>query len=162
VNGDGAADVIVGAKLADVGAVDGGAAFVISGRLFFEPFGQGCAGLVASASGEPALGASFELELSGALPGLPAWPFLGISDTSWQGLPLPLDLALFGAPGCKLLTGMDVSLPTQVTDVVGEAAVSIPLPATPGLAGLVIHAQWGSIDPFALATSNGLHVTIQP
>jgi len=162
VNGDGAADVIVGAKLSDLGQPDGGAALVLSGRAFAEPFGQGCAGLSSSLTGTPALGSSITLGLTGAVPSVPAWPFLGGSDRSWLGLPLPLDLASLGAPGCNLLVAPTLLQPTQVVDALGAASLVIMVPTDPGIVGATVHAQWASIDPVALATSNGLHITLQP
>jgi len=166
VNGDGAADVIVGAKLSDLGQVDGGAAWVLSGRAFVEAFGQGCAGLSATSSGTPSLGDTLVLKLAGALPGAPAWPFLGVSESAWQGLPLPLDLGLFGAPGCLLLASPDIVLPSQIAGATGQASFSLGLPLTSTLVGKRVFAQWLALDlaavPIAIASTNGLGVTVQP
>ncbi len=164
VNGDGRADVIVGARLSDLGAVDGGAAWVLSGRPFVESYGAGCSGAVASASGVPAVGSSFTLELDAAV-AVPALLFLGASDTTWNGLSLPLDLGPLGAPGCSLLTGPQAMV-ANGTDITGHAGQSVFIPAEAGLIGRTVYAQWATMDaaanPFGAAFSNGLAVTLQP
>lgn len=164
VNGDGRADVIVGARLSDLGSLNGGAAWVLSGRPFVESYGTGCAGAVASASGVPAVGSSFTLELDAAV-AVPALLFLGASDTTWNGLSLPLDLGPLGAPGCSLLTGPQAMV-ANGTDITGHAGQPVFIPADAGLIGRTVYAQWATMDaaanPFGAAFSNGLAVTLQP
>lgn len=114
-------------------------------------YGSGCHGLTIGHVGLPAIGRQFDLTLSGARPGQPAFLLLGGSDSSWAGLPLPLRLDVIGAPGCVLLAAGDVLLPT-VTDASGGARLPLAVPADPDLIGATVFAQWVVFDPSA----NGL------
>ena len=71
---------------------------------------------------------------------------------------LPFDLTPLNAPGCSILASGDILLPTR-TDATGAATVTLELPNTPALVGVVFHNQFAVVDPPAnglgLAWSNG-------
>lgn len=127
-------------------------------------FGSSCGALSAGVGGWPSVGSStFALQAAGAPLLSIAFCVLGASSTSWGGVPLPLDLALFGAPGCDLLVspGLIVPVPTAAD---GTALMPLPLPADPSLTGLEFHTQWLALDPVTavLTSSDGVTVWIQP
>jgi hypothetical protein len=129
------------------------------------PFGTGCSGT----SGTPQLtgnAASVGTTLQVSLSGLSNSPFaclvVGTSRTVWGTTPLPLDLAVYGMPGCRLLASADVSVLLATTS--GAASLNTPVPANPALAGMHLYVQGISFDPAANAGgavfSNGLDVRI--
>ena len=87
---------------------------------------------------------------------------VGASNTLWAGASLPLDLTPFGAPGCTLLTGLNLLLPAA-TDASGNAALTLPIPNNPALIGLQVFFQWQVFDPsqnaLGVVFSDGLGVT---
>jgi hypothetical protein len=121
--------------------------------------------LALGASGCPDLGAAFTLVVTGSPANLvPAILSIGVSDASWLGLPLPLDLALFGAPGCFVYTSNEVLIP-GIPNAGGAASLPVVIPNDPTLSGGVAHVQGFQIDlalptPLPLASSNYLTVTI--
>jgi hypothetical protein len=124
-------------------------------------FGVGCEGLVATWQNTPQTGQQFAVELSGAVGAGPALFWLGLDNTSWGGIPLPLDLTTLGAPACSLLAAMDGSY-AGVTDAQGQATLPIVFPH-PGPIGLTVYGQWAAVssNPFGLAVSDGLRITFQ-
>jgi hypothetical protein len=134
-------------------------------------YGQGCPG----AGGEPALTApggppavgnlGFQLGVSGAAVSAPALLGIGLSNLIYQGLPLPLDLAPYGASGCLLNTAIDAST-FLLLDPTGAGAMPMPLPNYPPLAGFQFFAQWFVLDaaapnPRSVAASQGGRVQLQ-
>ena len=115
------------------------------------------------ATGRAALGASFEVRLSGALPSSSAFLLLGFSNSNANGLPLPFDLGLIGAPGCTQYVSLDIGI-AYATDATGRARAPLPVPSDPALAGNSIYLQWIDLDLFAnalrLTTSGGLEARI--
>ena len=126
-------------------------------------FGESCNGLLVYWENEPLLGSSdFKLYLYGVAPQVPAVLIAGISDDSWAGIPLPLDLGPFGGPGCSILVSPEVLLATTSDDF-GEARFTIPVPADPALSGTRTYVQWAAVagpDPLGLGFSAGLEITI--
>jgi hypothetical protein len=125
-------------------------------------YGSGCEGLAAGWQNTPYTGATqFALTLSGAPGAGPALLWLGLSNTSWAGLPLPLDLTGLGAPGCSLLASID-TVYFGTTTVAGAAAIPIAVPH-PGPIGLPVYAQWlaPAGNPAGWAVSNALAITVQ-
>ncbi|MEZ5966957.1 MAG: kelch repeat-containing protein [Planctomycetota bacterium] len=61
------------------------------------------------------------------------------SNSSWNGIPLPFDLGLVGAPGCSLRVGLDVVLPMQVAS--GSATQAFLVPASSALLGRTLFQQ---------------------
>jgi hypothetical protein len=133
----------------------------------FEVFGSGCAGSAGvprlSWSGLPMAGTSFDVRLDRAPANTVAALILGDSATTWNGLPLPLSLAPFGAPSCSLLASLTATLGTGV-DPAGTASVALALPANPALAGFPFWCQWFCLDvpanAFGLTFSNGGAVVV--
>jgi hypothetical protein len=124
-------------------------------------FGVGCEGLAAAWQNTPHTGQQFVVELSGAAGAGPALFWLGLDDTTYGGLPLPLDLTILGAPGCSLLAPIDASY-LGASDAQGAATMPIHFPH-PGPIGLTVYGQWAAIssNPFGLALSDGLRITFQ-
>jgi hypothetical protein len=129
--------------------------------------GGACNGLATSWSGWlPNLqGVATTLTLSGALPGVAAVVAFSVELSNWMGIPLPLDLGQFGAPGCSLLLSPDVVF-GQVTDAQGTASFELVLKSSnPALAGARAYAQWGALQPknkFGISTSDMLELTLLP
>jgi hypothetical protein len=135
---------------------------------FYQPasksHGSGC-GPVAAWFWEPLLGQTyFESHVGQATPSAPAALLVGVSATSWKGLPLPFDLGFFGAPGCALLTGPVVMLPA-LTNAAGAAHVNIPIPSDPVLLGATLQQQWmvaaPGANPLGFAFSDAVASTIK-
>ncbi|MFO1077531.1 MAG: kelch repeat-containing protein [Planctomycetota bacterium] len=127
-------------------------------------FGTGCGSpalqLDADANARPIVGSTARAIVSNA-PGV-AFGLLGASNTALGGaVPLPLDLAVYGAPGCFLATdGLFGSLwPTVVTGA-GQANFEVAIPGSLALLGLPLFAQAWSPAPGAnaagLVLSNGV------
>jgi hypothetical protein len=122
----------------------------------FTTFGQSCPGSAGSPrlagipEGRPWIGGTARVELTSAPASTPALLVLGFSDSSWNGVPLPLPLAPQGAPLCQLLVGPDVFLATATTST-GGATVSLPVPGDPAAMGLRYFQQFVVYDPGANA-----------
>lgn len=114
----------------------------------FSNFGTGCAGLTLTAVGRPELGGSIQLQVAARSRSAPAFLLLGGSATTWNGLPLPLQLDVVGATGCSLYVAADVVVFTM-TDAQGVARMPLTLPADPGLIGSDVFFQWLTMDPNA-------------
>jgi hypothetical protein len=108
--------------------------------------------------GTPRVGGVVTTLLSQAAPNALALQFTGFSDTTWNGIPLPLDLTLFGAPGCRLLAPGTL-IQTIAVDAGGNGSLPLQIPAIQVLCGARIIQQWLVVDPSAntvgLAFSNG-------
>ncbi len=127
------------------------------------PLGAGCAGsngvLVHTISGPPAIGQQQHYRLQNGPVLRPALLALGTSDTFWGRSPLPLSLALFGAPGCWLYTEPAVTI-LIATDAGGSAAIPLTHPTSASLIGQRFFTQFVAIDPpanaWGVTTSNGV------
>jgi hypothetical protein len=112
--------------------------------------GPGCRGTLAEAplTGFANRGAAgFDLLLSRAQPSPTAVLLLGVSGTSWNNIPLPIDVSLFGLPGCSLHVSVDWTLPFAVPPS-GHLSLRVPTPlAGGGPGGLRLFAQWLALDP---------------
>ncbi len=172
VNGDGVPDAVAGATQFFFLAPGPGYARVVS-PVGIPPgssaFGAGCPGSggevprISTGGGSPNVLAgnpAFRLVLSKALPGAPAHLVLGVSDTVWiaTGLPLPVDLAPFGLPGCPLLVSLDF-LFFDVATADGIASVPMPVPAVPALVGGSVYFQ-GRIFDSTGAVTGALEVVL--
>ena len=126
-------------------------------------FGPACRGLTAGHEGDPSLGNSaFAFTLDGALANAPAFLGLGFDNTQWAGYRLPLDLSLAGAPGCWLLTALDVTQ-REAVDPAGHARSGLPIPPFAPI-GATFYAQWLVADPglpLGIAFSDAVAVTVQ-
>ncbi|MCA8953614.1 MAG: DUF4082 domain-containing protein [Planctomycetes bacterium] len=127
-----------------------------------EVFGAGCAG---TSNLVPALAAV-------GVPPLPTQPnaTLGLRLTDARALSAVVFVAGFArasAMPCELLVGSIGPTWLVFTDIMGRAAVPLPLPATPSATGLQIWVQAGVWDPAGgstffpgLALSGGLRLTL--
>lgn len=114
------------------------------------------------AVGNPRLGSEYGLLVRGLLPSLPAAMYLGIDNTAFGPLPLPLDMQLLGAgAGCELLQSLNLEILTQ-TDPFGRIGLWIPVPQSPAVVGLSMYHQAVILDPlvtgvaFPIVLTNGI------
>lgn len=127
------------------------------------PFGSGCAGsfgtptLTAAGGSLPVLGGTLQLQIDGlaAAPSL-SIGLLGVSKSSWDGAPLPADLAVIGMPSCTLL-----AQPLILTALVGGSGTApwpITMPSSPTFVGQDVYAQALVLDagwnPFGAVLTN--------
>jgi hypothetical protein len=130
--------------------------------------GTACAGtagvpLLEEPSGRRAwIGEPFDLALSGLPPAGGACVLtLGVSQSVFGGVPLPISLAPLGAPGCALWSSAEFAVPAQNTG--GSAILPLPIPANPLLVGQAFYAQGLAVDaanPLGLIASGSLQITI--
>lgn len=106
----------------------------------------------------PQIGGQFNVKLSQAKPSTFALLEHGVSNTTWNGGPLPVDLGMLGAPGCDLLTSADILL-VRTVNAQGKASYSYTVPLSLSLQGVHIYNQYAVWDPtanaFGFAFSNG-------
>ncbi|HET6204745.1 MAG TPA: FG-GAP repeat protein [Planctomycetota bacterium] len=166
VNGDGLADVAVYDlgrvevwSLVPIGvSIDGGAC-------------PGSGGLrpVIGITGAPTLGSSVSINLSQASQAAAALLMFGLPANSWGGIPLPVDLAFLGLPGCNLAVPISGTIGTFTGPLPGSGIGGVSLPLTirpdPSLVGGSIAFQWYAADPgpgpFPGVTTRRLVATIQ-
>ncbi|HET6204542.1 MAG TPA: VCBS repeat-containing protein [Planctomycetota bacterium] len=175
-NGDGVGDFAVGAHSADPGGVAEAGEVELLSVVGIPPgsslFGSGCPGSsgavprIATAGGTPSASSGnpdFALVLSNARPSSFALLIIGVSNSTWLGLPLPLDLSAFGVPGCFLRVAIDIPL-LLATTADGLTFQSVPIAVNPALVGVTIYAQWYVVDPGPApvpgATTAGLAVQL--
>jgi hypothetical protein len=125
---------------------------------FYLPFGAGCAGTAGvpsnTSSGAPVLGTSMTLTF-GNLPAPElAVAIFGLSGSMSGFGPLPLDLAVFGAPGCFGRVSPDAT--AFLLGSSGAATLVVNTPNLPGLLGVVYYTQALVLDP----TLNALGVSM--
>lgn len=134
------------------------------------PYGNGCAGpagvpsLQASGTSVPRLGHELVLTLGNLPPSPLNLPFgvLGLSDTTWNGQPLPMALDPFGFPGCVAL--LAPSPPTVLGNIGGTATWTLAVPPAAELLGFTFFAQAGvSVPGFnvgGVVFSNGVRCVV--
>lgn len=147
---------------------------VWNGSIYYEagtqaaygPYGTGCDGgspvgaptlRPNVTNGVPRLGGTFE-QLIGNLGSVPDVGIMvfGQSFQTWAGLSLPLNLQMFGMPGCLAYIPPDAQ--TFFVHVgSGSEVFTANLPNSPGFAGLVLGTQVFMLDP---ATTNPLGASI--
>ncbi|MEO6596389.1 MAG: S8 family serine peptidase [Planctomycetota bacterium] len=106
--------------------------------------------------GLPFLGASFDVTMSGALPFTIALMATGLSDTFFQGSPLPLPFPLPGAPGCNILVSPDL-VDIVITTSTGTGIRTFVVPNSSSIAGILLFHQWAVLDavnPIGIVLSN--------
>lgn len=131
-------------------------------KLPFLEFGAGCPGaggtpeLHASQGSVPRLGSMLQLTLQNLPASAPAaMGALGLSSSTWGGVPLPADLGTLGMPGCTQFVSVDVA--TFLPAGAGTASWSIPVPAQSALVGTTVFLQALVLD--ATANAFGAVVT---
>jgi hypothetical protein len=112
-------------------------------------FGAGCTGT----AGRPTNGISAVPQL-GTTPvitfgNLPA-PYiavgvLGLSNTAAGAIPLPVDLAILGAPGCNARVSLDVTI--GLAGAAGSASLQFPIANNPVFLGFAFYTQALVLDP---------------
>ena len=87
---------------------------------------------------------------------------VGVSNSIFNGQPLPLDLSIFGLAGCFLYNSADLLIPFIATQD-GLFGLPKPLPANPALAGMTTHYQAFLVDAIGavVTSSNGLTLVVQ-
>jgi hypothetical protein len=109
------------------------------------------------------VGSNFPIVIANLPPTAPPVLMLGLSNTTWRGVSLPLSLAPLGAPGCDLLTSSDVFLPIGNFNGTAYTSLAIPPDAVPS-ATPVLFAQGLALDPGAnqlgTVVSNGAALAI--
>jgi serine protease AprX len=93
--------------------------------------------------GLPILGGSYDVTLRDTIASTLAILMTGLSETSYNGTPLPYALA--GAPGCSILVAPDASL-SVVTDALGRASSSLAVPSSTAFTGVLLRHQWAVLD----------------
>ena len=111
-------------------------------------FGAGCAGTLGiprvQNTSLPTIGGTLNTTLTNLQAGV-AVMVVGVSNTVTGGvLPLPLDLAAFGAPGCRLRVSLDVT--DTVIGASNTANWSFGVPNNPAFIGFQLFNQAASLD----------------
>lgn len=119
--------------------------------------------LTLTATAPPVLGTSVGLITSNA-----GNASLGVNFLSTIAIPAPgIDLGLLGAPGCAGLVDIAFGVGNLISNLGGTLpgmTVTVPLPGTASLAGIVVASQSVWLDPaanpFGIQTSNGVTLTL--
>lgn len=98
----------------------------------------------------PQIGQPFDVTLADGPANLLATLVLGLDTTSYGSLPLPLDMALVGAPGCRFWHSWELLLPVVAVDPAGGATFTLQIPNGPWT-GLRLYGSWLCLDPAANA-----------
>ena len=133
----------------------------------YEPYGAGCG----SSNGTPAIGAlncvppyineTFKAELTGIPSGAVAQMIFGLSNTSWKGANLPLDIGFMGFTSCSLLASFDLFFPMATNGT--TATIGGKLPNDTSTVGSVFYNQAFVADSGAnggLTFSNGAMLVV--
>lgn len=116
-----------------------------------------------SVANVPELGGTLVMQVHGAPALVPGVFWVGLSDVLWRGLPLPVDLGPFGAPGCPVVASWDLPL-VMLTSSVGSMQAALMVPTDPGLVGLSLYLQAAILDvpanAFGVTVSNGVRIVV--
>lgn len=135
---------------------------------FVSSFGQSCVGSFGtprhSATGAPELGRLMSYGVTQGHPFGSAGLLLGGSNTTYRGVPLPLDLSPIGVTGCHLYASRDLVVPFAL-DPLGAGSVAFTIPNSPHLVGRHFYTQVQVIDTSSgrrvpLTMTNGLDTRI--
>ncbi len=98
--------------------------------------------------GYPIAGKKFGFHLNNATGGAPSILLLGVSKTSWAGIPLPFDLGPFGAPGNYLRCSAQTFVPfTASGSGPGKGKADFLISSVPSAAkGYTLYSQWMILD----------------
>ncbi len=130
------------------------------------PFGTGCGTVAATLRAEPYRlawpGTTFEARVSGLPVGATSWLHVGASNTTFAGIPLPIDLGAIGMPGCALRTDVLLSLP--LANFGGSALWRLPIPPRSEFVGATLFLQGffadGQANSAGIGNSAGLQMVI--
>ncbi len=132
--------------------------------------GSGGVRPVIGMTGIPVVGSSVSVNISRVPQPATALLLFGPAASSWLGIPLPLDLAVVGLPGCNLAVPPDVIVPVMTVprpgSGIGGATQLVAIPPDPTLLGASVAFQWYAPDPgpsaFPGVTTRRLVATILP
>jgi hypothetical protein len=132
-------------------------------------YGLGCLGsrglltLEVGTGQRPWLGDFWNPLLNNALPFAGVFWIYGLDTVSWSGMPVPVDLSIFGLNGCFALHSAN-DLVFRTADSAGRDRPQISVPTDLVLLGFRFYLQGGAIDPAANpgggVLSNGVEATI--
>lgn len=142
-------------------------ALLLSPSSFSTPLGQGCAGSqgasTLTAISAPRLGQILHGRAD-RVPGAFGVLLVGANASSWGPIPLPMDLAMAGAPGCHLRTSVELLAPFVANG--GLGTWSLAMPTDPSQIGLILHCQALLSDPtanaFGAVLSGAVAVRVAP
>lgn len=126
-----------------------------------QQYGTGCGTPLPTIDsvGPPIWTRNFEVTLANAPANGIAVLVIGLSSTSWSGIPLPLPLASIGYLGCDLLVSLDLTQ-AAITSPVGAASITFNLSAPSPTS---IFFQWAAFDASgAISMTPGLSVLFHP
>ncbi len=124
---------------------------VLVSGAYTKVFGKGCKasnGIIPLivANGAPYIGNSnFAIGISKGLPSVPGLLILGLSATSWNGIPLPLDLTPYGGKGCFLNVSFFEQFLSNLSQN-GSLWVPQPIPNSPVFSNISVYYQWLMLD----------------
>ena len=129
-------------------------------RARFVPLSTGCLGSAGvptlTATGTPVLGRSFDVSVQGAAAAVPLIFLIGLSDQTWLGQALPIDLRLLGSgPGCTLAIAPEFPFPAT-TSAQGDAQLRLSVPALPAALETTIFHTAAILDGAAPQNPIGL------
>ncbi|MBK8975457.1 MAG: hypothetical protein IPM29_05995 [Planctomycetes bacterium] len=111
----------------------------------------------------PLQGAPVVYSLRNARPSALGVMHFGLDATSWNGIPLPLDLSFIGMPGCYLSHEILVSVGV-FADPAGSASLSFTFGVAPVVAGVPIYTTIAVVDfganAISVVHSNAMRVTL--
>jgi len=136
----------------------------------YTTYGTGCPGSnsvvpVHNSTSRPDIGTNVVHTVTGLVGPTPAIMSMGFSNTTWNGISLPLSLGFMGAnPACRILAEPVVTLPITINGS-GMGSFTFPLANDPGSIGRHLYSQVIAVDVFVpfrspLITSNGLDMLI--
>ena len=109
--------------------------------------GAGCAGPLGIPGNvgvaRPSIGPTMAVDFTNVPVGVLA--FIGVSNASFGGIPLPLDAGIIGAPGCNILMSADVNGGLAFATA-GVAPWLVPIPLDPAFLGVRLYTQGLSFD----------------
>ena len=113
----------------------------------YTTYGLGCSGstilpTVSAQNGTlPSVNTQFSVQVNGLPFTAPSFMWLGFSNQTYSGYPLPLDLGFLGAPGCEVLITPDFLYP--IPNILGTGVWTLGIPNVPGT---VFYNQVVSLD----------------
>lgn len=117
--------------------------------------GAGCAGSSGTpthaATGTPDIGSSVNYNLANAPTNTFCLAMFGFDNTTWNGLPLPVNLAIVGAPGCNLRINPVINNVGVTSVMTGSFTMPVAFANNPALVGAVLYTQYMVYDPPANA-----------
>jgi len=141
-------------------------------RGVFTAFGAGCPGQggytpTSFGLGTPRAGSLWGMGVASGVGSGLGLLLIGDSNTTFGSIPLPLDLAGIGRPGCNLRVSIVFTLSAPLggtSGVAGAGLAVIPLLLPPDTRGIVAYGQWVTFDQTLIvldAVSDGRRIGIE-